>query len=112
MMPTLSHGFVRRVLRRALRLAPLMVVASVGLSTAGWAWGRAASALPRKAARVEEKRFPHQKHARLFPECETCHAGIMAGDTATNHPATSSCADCHDGTRRSVEDGTACGHPT
>ena len=37
MMPTLSHEFVRRVLRRALRLAPLMVVASVGLSTAGWA---------------------------------------------------------------------------
>ena len=100
MMPTLSHGFARRVLRRALRLAPLMVVASVGLSTAGWAWGRAASALPRKAARVEGKRFPHQKHARLFPECETCHAGIMAGDTATNYPATSSCADCHDGTRQ------------
>ena len=24
--------------------------------------------------------FPHERHQRLFPLCESCHAGIVTGD--------------------------------
>jgi hypothetical protein len=27
----------------------------------------------------ENERFPHEKHARLFPLCIGCHAGIVEG---------------------------------
>lgn len=41
--------------------------------------------------------FPHARHARLFPTCEGCHAGIYHGDTARVMPPPSACAQCHDG---------------
>ena len=41
--------------------------------------------------------FPHARHARLFPTCEGCHAGIYHGDTARVMPSTTVCAQCHDG---------------
>lgn len=41
--------------------------------------------------------FPHAVHERLFPLCESCHAGIQSGATTANYPAASSCASCHDG---------------
>jgi len=42
--------------------------------------------------------FPHETHARLFPTCAGCHAGIAAGDTATFVSITpEECAGCHDG---------------
>jgi hypothetical protein len=41
--------------------------------------------------------FPHEKHARLFPTCTGCHAGIATGVAADVHPAATACAQCHDG---------------
>lgn len=46
--------------------------------------------------------FPHQKHARMFPLCESCHRGIAAGDTRTEMPAESTCRECHNGTDAAV----------
>jgi len=43
--------------------------------------------------------FPHEKHARVFPVCEGCHAGIVTGDAATAFPTEADCQRCHDGTR-------------
>ncbi len=48
-------------------------------------------------ARIVEDRFDHVKHAKVFPTCEGCHAGVAAGDFATSFPAPESCATCHDG---------------
>ena len=44
--------------------------------------------------------FPHQVHARLFPVCEGCHAGIVTGNPARVFPAAAECKSCHDGRRR------------
>lgn len=45
-----------------------------------------------------QERFPHEEHARLFPACAGCHAGIAAGDTAAFYSITpDDCAGCHDG---------------
>jgi hypothetical protein len=45
-----------------------------------------------------QDRFPHEKHAGLFPTCVGCHAGIAAGDTAAFVSiAPEDCAGCHDG---------------
>lgn len=44
--------------------------------------------------------FDHEKHQKVFPECETCHAGIVQ-EGARVYPTAESCANCHDGT---VED--------
>jgi predicted CXXCH cytochrome family protein len=43
--------------------------------------------------------FPHEKHDRLFPVCEGCHAGITTGDRGSVYPEASDCAQCHDGER-------------
>jgi predicted CXXCH cytochrome family protein len=48
----------------------------------------------------QESGFPHRRHDRLFPLCESCHAGIMAGDTASAMPDESVCRECHNGTDR------------
>lgn len=45
--------------------------------------------------------FPHARHARFFPTCVGCHAGVTAGDAARTFPSTAVCANCHDGTIRS-----------
>jgi hypothetical protein len=42
--------------------------------------------------------FPHEKHERLFPLCESCHAGIVTGDARTSMPPEASCRECHNGT--------------
>lgn len=42
-------------------------------------------------------RFPHAKHEKLFPTCESCHAGISRKGEPT-FPSTQSCAECHNGT--------------
>lgn len=42
--------------------------------------------------------FPHSAHAKLFPLCSSCHAGITAGDASKSFPAPTLCASCHDGT--------------
>ena len=45
-------------------------------------------------------RFDHGQHARLFPSCTSCHAGVLTGGIPW--PAAGSCITCHDGsvTRR------------
>jgi predicted CXXCH cytochrome family protein len=42
--------------------------------------------------------FPHRRHERLFPVCESCHAGILTGDAATSMPSETACRGCHNGT--------------
>lgn len=42
--------------------------------------------------------FPHAAHAKLFPTCTGCHAGVPTGDAARTFPAATQCAACHDGT--------------
>ena len=44
----------------------------------------------------QQGRFPHDKHARLFPLCTTCHAGVVE-PVRPMWPDPSGCASCHDG---------------
>ncbi len=53
-------------------------------------------ARPAAAQQVPEK-FDHLKHAKVFPGCEGCHAGIR-DTTRSVWPTAESCATCHDGT--------------
>jgi hypothetical protein len=80
----------------------LLVIGALGAV----ALGIAASGVDAVAARVlpaatgatarSEDRFQHSKHARLFPLCATCHAGVtQAGQPVLPNPA--GCASCHDG---------------
>ncbi len=50
------------------------------------------------AQRGRERPFPHERHERLFPLCESCHAGIPTGDAAASMPTEASCRECHNGT--------------
>jgi doubled CXXCH motif protein len=46
--------------------------------------------------RQQQEKFPHARHANLFPLCTACHAGVTeAGQPIFPNPA--SCASCHDG---------------
>lgn len=48
--------------------------------------------------------FPHAAHRRLFTTCQSCHAGIVSGDSAQTRPTPTACATCHDGqTARRVD---------
>lgn len=49
------------------------------------------------AGRQAAPRFDHEKHAKVFPGCTGCHAGI-ADSTRPLWPTSASCATCHDGT--------------
>ena len=40
--------------------------------------------------------FPHERHAKMFPLCSTCHAGVVERGEAV-FPAPASCQSCHDG---------------
>jgi hypothetical protein len=68
----------------------------VGLAAAAWgAW----------ALRPVEDRFRHEKHAKVFPLCSTCHAGMAeAGSPVWPEPA--SCEACHDGVTKDRIDWT------
>ena len=56
-------------------------------------------AVPAVAQRgATDAAFPHRRHERLFPLCESCHAGIPAGNQATSLPSEASCRECHNGT--------------
>lgn len=54
------------------------------------------TALPASGQR--QSPFPHERHARLFPLCESCHAGIATGDAPSAMPSETSCRTCHNGT--------------
>lgn len=62
------------------------------------ALGLAAATPAFAQARRAADGFPHQQHERLFPSCESCHAGVAAGDAATSFPEASACESCHNGT--------------
>lgn len=55
---------------------------------------------------LEKDGFDHEKHARLFPSCESCHAGIT-DTTRAVWPTVESCASCHDGKVEEKVDWTA-----
>lgn len=62
--------------------------------------GPAVLALATAAFALQQPRgtFPHARHARLFPTCAGCHAGILTGDSAEMFPSPTVCAQCHNGT--------------
>lgn len=49
------------------------------------------------SAGAQTSGFPHDRHARLFIECATCHVGVTETGQAL-WPAPSTCNACHDGT--------------
>jgi hypothetical protein len=48
------------------------------------------------AANAPESRFPHEKHANVFPLCITCHAGVLEQGKPV-FPQAAQCESCHDG---------------
>lgn len=60
------------------------------------------------AAALPQDKFDHEKHAKLFPRCESCHVGIV-DQSKSVWPTAESCANCHDGT---VEDKVNWAAPT
>ncbi len=72
----------------------------------------ASGSVARAQQQVQDS-FPHARHAKMFPTCEACHAGIATGNTATGYPAPSLCANCHDGrVSRVVKWNGPAPHPT
>lgn len=60
-------------------------VLALGLLTAAFATWR------------PDEPFPHRKHAKLFPTCAGCHAGVIDEQASERFPAPEGCARCHDG---------------
>jgi hypothetical protein len=54
--------------------------------------------LARAAVRPHDG-FPHASHERLFPVCQSCHAGAADGRSEAMYPRAVECARCHDGAR-------------
>lgn len=44
--------------------------------------------------------FPHDKHAKLFPVCTSCHGSTTDNGALRSLPAPSQCVTCHDGSKR------------
>jgi predicted CXXCH cytochrome family protein len=72
--------------RRGMQLIAGLTVAA-GAATVG--------SIVMQADRTE--RFPHERHARLFPLCTGCHEGMETGDPTAYYPPPALCATCHDG---------------
>ena len=53
--------------------------------------GRSRRGSPRSAGS-----FDHWQHRKLFPNCASCHAGVLESGRPL-WPAATACADCHDG---------------
>ncbi|HEU4761540.1 MAG TPA: cytochrome c3 family protein, partial [Gemmatimonadales bacterium] len=70
--------------RRSLLLVGVILAATAATGVA------AAKMLP------GADQFRHEQHARLFPSCTSCHAGVRTGTNPW--PAPTACATCHDGT--------------
>ena len=70
----------------------LAVVLMLGVQQPGWSQSISAEA--------SREGFDHWQHRRLFPNCTSCHAGVLDRKRAL-WPPPSACADCHDG---SIED--------
>ncbi|MEP7347592.1 MAG: cytochrome c3 family protein, partial [Gemmatimonadaceae bacterium] len=54
--------------------------------------------LPGQEALRGQSPFPHERHARLFPNCEGCHDGVVSGRADRIMPAPAQCETCHNGT--------------
>lgn len=67
----------------------------VALSVAFTVLAAGGVAAARLAHRSDD--FSHTKHAKLFPSCEGCHAGVAAAG-GNPWPSPTVCATCHDGT--------------
>lgn len=69
----------------------------------GWLLAAAVALLPTlpmlatRPVPTAADRFDHARHARLFLQCTSCHAGA-ADTTASLFPTPSGCVTCHDGT--------------
>lgn len=70
--------------RRALLLAGLLL----SLATAGLVGASQGTTI-----------FPHEKHDKVFPVCEGCHASILTGAAEDVFPRNEDCLRCHDGVR-------------
>lgn len=82
-----SHGV-------AAAQAPFHMLAA----TQGSAAPPRAAALDQSVGAQPDQPFPHARHAKLFPTCTGCHAGVASGDAGRMFPAPPTCAACHDGT--------------
>lgn len=71
------------MMRRGMSAFALLATVFVAL-----AWGASARQQPA---------FDHAQHAKLFVDCNTCHAGIERAGRPV-FPSASACATCHDGT--------------
>jgi Doubled CXXCH motif (Paired_CXXCH_1) len=66
---------------------PAAPTAPAASAAAEWQGGRMA---------LDTSQFSHTRHAKLFPTCIVCHAGIeQPGEPV--FPAAEQCAECHDG---------------
>jgi hypothetical protein len=70
-----------------------VLVASILVDGGGVA--RTLAAAPQANVATQEG-FPHARHARMFPLCSTCHAGV-AEPGQPLWPEAPRCASCHDG---------------
>jgi predicted CXXCH cytochrome family protein len=71
-------------MKRAVLVLAAVLFAAVGVSV---------------ASRPPAPAFPHETHARLFPVCEGCHAGVTTGAPDDLYPRERDCLQCHDGVR-------------
>jgi hypothetical protein len=55
-----------------------------------------AGALGAGSVMAQQRGFDHAMHAKVFPSCTSCHAGVTARGAAL-WPDPASCASCHDG---------------
>lgn len=101
----------RRGIRRALTISLALPAALAGAALGGGALGARALDLDvldqnassprafvaaRQANRAAQDRFQHAKHAKVFPLCTTCHAGVVdVGQPMWPQPTR--CESCHDG---------------
>lgn len=49
------------------------------------------------AGQASNEAFPHAPHAKLFPTCNGCHAGVTTGNMQAVMPPPALCAECHNG---------------
>lgn len=67
------------------------------MKTVRWLVSLAAALLVAPVARAQDP-FPHDRHAKLFPNCEACHSGVISGRADRVLPNPRQCESCHNGT--------------
>jgi hypothetical protein len=102
-----SRGRVRRALMLGVLLPGMLAGAALvagaigaGVLDASLVNGRDVAASTAsdgpEATQPPQDRFQHAKHAKLFPSCSTCHAGVVQSGQPV-WPEPTRCAACHDG---------------